>query len=423
MLISFFGPAKYDNYDKVSVFWFMLAYMICISIGYIIGLKIKLKTVNTSTIIHDERVSQKDKDILPLLKVSILIALAGVSIEIIELLAKNPAVFRLSNIGINYIEVRQQLEISSGYTIGILIRFFTGFFRIIVMTVGLYNFKKVSKNYKIAIIIFYILTILVNGVAYGTQKVLGDMLIYGAIVALLKMRSISRKNRIKIFVTIILVGILFISYVVINQVQRYEQIGVDVFNYGEKTVNGVYYDSDNFIFKIFGYRYGFGLSALLTGYLSAGYYGLSLCLKLPFKWTYGIGSSYILSKFLNEYLGLPYFYLDTYLNRMELQYGRMGAKAWNTVFPWLASDLTFLGALLLFIPIGVVFAIAWRETIQYENPISIVMVATIVLGLIYVPCNNQLFIGIDGFISTWVIIFYWIFNHNKFNLKRGNGIC
>lgn len=417
LLISFFGPAKYINYDKISVFLFMLTFMICISLGYFAGLKIKLKPFNNKAKYNKNRtlITSKCKDMLPLLELSIIISVIGVLVEIVELLMKNPSAFSLSNIGSNYIQVRQYLAVTSGYSLGLLIRFFTGFFRIIVMTIGIYDFKKLRKKYRLGIVAFYILTILVNSIAYGTQKVIGDMLIYTCVIALIKIKGISAKKRRKIYRIIIFIGIIFTAFVVTNQVQRYEQIGVDVFNYGDSTLNGVYFDTDNIIFKIFGYRLGFGLSSLLTSYLSAGYYGLSLCFKLPFKWTYGIGSSYVLSKFLNKYLGLPNVYFDSYLYRMEIQFGRKGAAAFNTIFPWLASDLSFIGSLLIFIPIGMVFAISWKEVVRYGNRVSILMFATIFLGIIFVPANNQLFTGIDGFISTYMIFFYWIFNHKKYN--------
>lgn len=411
LAISFWGPAYYVNFNKISVFLYMTVFIMVMAIGYYIGCKFRLIERSSSGSYSSNRVS-----IMPLLRLAIIVSTTAVIIEALEVLVRNPSALSLANIGKNYIEIRQYLSSTTGYSLGILIRFFTGFFRVLIMTVGLYQYRHLSKRYRAGLITYYVLTIVVNAVIYGTQKMLGDMLIYAAIVGVLKMSELKASQRRRLLRYVVIAGCLFIIYVVINQVQRYESIGVNVFNYGARTVNGIAYNSENIIFKVLGYKYGFGLALLLTGYMTSGYYGLSLCLQLPFVWTYGIGSSYILSMSLEKFFGLSNVYYSTYLHRMETSYGRLGADAWNSIFPWLASDYTFAGAILFFLPVGIIYAISWRETYIYKNPVSLLMFATISLGLIFVPANNQLFLGIDGFISTWIIGIYWSINHSKYNI-------
>ena len=115
------------------------------------------------------------------------------------------------------------------------------------------------------------------------------------------------------------------------------------------------------------------------------------------------------------YLNTPNMYESTYIHRMEIEFGRAGLRSWNTAFPWIASDITFLGAILIFIPVAIIYAIAWREVILYKNKISLLMFCTITIGLVFLPANNQLLHGYDGFFATIFTFLFWIFNHKKYN--------
>lgn len=415
LIISFFGPMKYFNYDKLGVATYIILFLICLNMGFLL----KRKSINTINKSNENEIinTYKLKRIIKLINISIYIALVSICLEFIEIIIKNPQLLSFNNMGHNYIYLRQELAGVNDYSLALLIRFMTGFFRNVTLILAPYYFKQLSKKHKVLFIIYIALLIIVNGVAYGTQKFLGDIFIYWIIIGFIKMLDLSRAKQIKIIRRSIIIVLIFVTMFSIMQIQRYDVIGVDANNFMSKSTGESYYDTNHIIFKIFGERFGFGISTIISTYMSGGYYGLSLCLKLPFKWTYGIGSSYILSLFLNRFLGIENLYESTYLNRMALQFGRDGLSSWNTIFPWLASDLTFFGALIIFIPVGYVFALTWNEILKYRNPISILLFCTVFLGLIFIPANNQLFHGIDTYISTVLIIIYWLFNHKKYNFK------
>lgn len=197
------------------------------------------------------------------------------------------------------------------------------------------------------------------------------------------------------------------------QNQRYDAIGVTAQNYESRSDGSTYYDLNNIVFKIFGPTLGFGIGSVLS-YVSGGYYGLSLTLKMPFVWTYGIGSSYFLCLISEKIFGYS-IYEKTYLGRLQ-EVGRDGLTSWNTIFPWLASDFTFFGALLIFVVLGYFITTVWYEVIRYKNPVSIVMFATLCLGICYLPANNQLFHGIDSFISTVLTFVWWLLCHKQYNV-------
>jgi hypothetical protein len=320
----------------------------------------------------------------------------------------------LSEIGENYSTARTRYREDEGYSLAILFRFLTGTFKITAIVCGTFFLKKLPKSFKIALLFYILFDVLVNGISQGTQKNIGDIAIYLGVVGMTKFGSLSRKMKKRIIIGLLIVALLAMTYVSLNQMQRYAAINVTAENYGEKTLNRMYYDTDHLVFKLLGKDFGFGFASALS-YISAGYYGLSLCLKLPFRWTYGIGGCPVMSKLVERLTGTD-LYDDTYLGRMEARFGRKGANAWNSVFPWLASDMTFIGVLFFSIFIGALFGMTWSEVQRYKNGLSLLMLSVLTLGLIFVPCNNQLFAGIDSFVSTWAITIIWFFLHRHLNI-------
>ncbi|MDF2943778.1 MAG: hypothetical protein K0S01_2636 [Herbinix sp.] len=413
LFLSFFGPMKYYNYEKTWVFIYIVCFLICLFIGYAFANKHKIVIrKSTGFLMEKKSLEERQNKMLKFITLAIFIALLSIFLEFIEILIKAPSSLALNSMARNYLNVR---ETSQNYSFPILFRFATGFFRNISLILGFYYWKRLKKKDKIGMLLFIAFLIIVNMIAYGTQKFIGDIIIYITIILAIKMINMSRNNKRKIIIyasLLLIAAILMFAFV---QAQRYDMLGITAQNFEARSNGLQYFDTNHIIFKIFGFKYGLGIAILLTGYLSSGYYGLSLCFNLPFEWTYGVGNSYFISKLISLILGLPSIYEKTYLNRMAEQYGRNGLQSWNTIFPWLASDFTFIGALIIFILVGYIWQVSWLEILRYRNPVSIVLFTTISLGLIFVPANNQLFNGIDTYVSTILILFFWILYHKKYN--------
>lgn len=419
LLLSFYGPMKYIDYDKLPVLVYILFFLFCLFIGQKIAnnYRLVLRKKEKKIYSQNEKILIKNKKrIEKFVKLSINLAFFSIFIEFLEVLITNPSSLDITNIANNYFNINLDSE-EAFYSIPILIRFATGFFRNVAMILGIYYWKFLKTKTKVLLLSYFVLLVLVNMVAYGTQKFLGDIVIYTVIVLAMKMLDSSRSQVFKIIrYSILLVMAVLIIYTLI-QAQRYETIGITVENYGARSDGMQYFDENHLIFRILGDRIGLGLAIILTGYLSAGYYGLSLTFQLPFVWTYGIGNSYFMSKLLAQLLNIPEIYEKTYLNRMTIEFGRDGLRTWSTIFPWLASDFTFIGTLFIFIIIGYIWQLTWLEIIKYRNPVSLIMFSVISLGLIFVPANNQLLNSIDTFIATFITVIYWIGNHKKYNYR------
>ena len=102
----------------------------------------------------------------------------------------------------------------------------------------------------------------------------------------------------------------------------------------------------------------------------------------------------------SEILELPYPV------RIE-KYGWDAQALWSSIYPWIASDVSFPGTILVVFLIGRLFAQSWLDTLRRENPFGIVMFSQLLIMLFYFPANNQLLQSGEGFTAFWVTLFIW----------------
>jgi hypothetical protein len=151
----------------------------------------------------------------------------------------------------------------------------------------------------------------------------------------------------------------------------------------------------------------------LYNYLTQGYYGLSLALRLDFVWTYGLGNSFFLHMVEERFVGSEYARANAYPARIEHEFGYSMTQRWHTIYPWLASDLTFAGTIIFVFLIGMLLAITWFETLAGHNPFAVAMLANLSLMLFYFNANNQVlafpvqFSATIGTLALWLITRAW----------------
>jgi hypothetical protein len=160
-----------------------------------------------------------------------------------------------------------------------------------------------------------------------------------------------------------------------------------------------------------------GLS-LFISYISQGYYGLSLTLQLPFEWSYGMGNSFAMTSYAEQYFGMSGIFEKTYPFRMENVFNWPAKMYWHTIFPWLASDITFPGALALMFFVGRGYARSLIDSVIYESPLGISAFYLLTILLLYLPANNQLMQAREMMIATVVLFFSWFIFGAK--LRKGN---
>jgi hypothetical protein len=200
-------------------------------------------------------------------------------------------------------------------------------------------------------------------------------------------------------ILLLLPVILLVSYVTYSQIQR-----TDVFGTNKKYMPMVV---DSLAASVLGEDIALGFYMAST-YTTQGYIGLSKNLQTPFEWTYGLGSSLALNSYFQQYLGTGDMFPMTYPARTEVRTGWPSLMYWTTVFPWLASDMTFPGTILFMFLAGYFLARTWLEAAVRCDPVAVVIFSQIVLFIVFIPANNQLLQGRAGLWST-ISLLTWYF--------------
>ncbi len=153
----------------------------------------------------------------------------------------------------------------------------------------------------------------------------------------------------------------------------------------------------------------------MTSYMTQGYYGLSLSLKQDYIPTYGLGHSRFLSWLVGEKLLGVNFYVDSYPVRVAESTGWSDKISWSSVYPWFASDLTFLGVPILFFVIGRLLAKTWVSVVLDGDKWGLTVFSLLCVMLVYSSANNQIF---QSGITTSVFIvslIFWIRSRRNSN--------
>ena len=150
-----------------------------------------------------------------------------------------------------------------------------------------------------------------------------------------------------------------------------------------------------------------GINVALS-YPIHGYSGLDKNLTPSFEWTYGLGSLLALNSYKNQYIGGVDYYKRTYPARTEELTGYPALQNWSTIYPWLASDLTYFGAIVFMYILGWFIGNLWIESFFYMRPLSIILFCQTVIMVFFNPANNQIFISRLTFLGFFSLLILYI---------------
>ncbi|MDX1810144.1 MAG: hypothetical protein R3331_11450 [Sulfurospirillaceae bacterium] len=392
----------------------MIFFLLLFSIGYTLGL-VEFKKTNTT--INYTYQNHKFLKVLFWTKVCIVIISIVQLGSLVSSISSGTLNLSISQMGEAYINSYAGYVRGTGHvSLVFLIQTLTYVPYLVTLILGSYYFKNLPRSYKVLVVFSYLSIILLQTIGHGKQKQLGDIIVFIFITQILKFNLQNKNVRKKIFKKMAIFALLGMSALVTVLYFRYSALNINLSNINDHVHPLMKYDIHHWIFKVFGAEIGFPLS-VFTGYLSQGYYGLSLCMQEPFQWTYFVGNSYSLTVFLQRFLHVPVDFHNTYLYRASLHTG-WGDNKWSTAFAWYAGDLTFVGTLFFFMLVAFLYAKVWKEAYLYKNPISIVLFSMLTIGLLYIPANNQLLHTPGSFIAVFCFIILWIFKHQKFNFYK-----
>jgi hypothetical protein len=251
---------------------------------------------------------------------------------------------------------------------------------------------------------FAILGFLAIYVAIGTNKAIADFVLL--VPCLVLAGSMSGALRLSRTYKIALIGfsagafLLFIMFFGLTSVSR---------NRGESQVSsfgriGISADSNNFMVRYLPESQK-AAAISLTSYLSQGYYALYLSLDEPYIPMFGVGNSFFLSHNAARVLDNPEIEWMAYPMRLSRW---DGYGNWSSIYPWIASDVSFPGTLIVVFLIGRLFALSWLDTLEGSNPFAVGAFANFLIMLFYFSANNQALQTGEAFTSFVGCVAFWL---------------
>lgn len=151
----------------------------------------------------------------------------------------------------------------------------------------------------------------------------------------------------------------------------------------------------------------------LMAYFSIGYYGLYLSLQEPFVSCYGFGHSIFLHVVGDRVFGLTDIRERTIPYRVQTSHGWDMYAHWHTAYPWIASDIGFIGVVFLMVVFGWITAKTWIDAREGNRPAAVVLFTLLATAVWYLPANNQVLAFPEQMVAFWVWLMVWVRSRNS----------
>jgi hypothetical protein len=284
------------------------------------------------------------------------------------------------------------------------IRTFFGPILFLVLPLAVFYWSELSRGLRL-LSVASILGTAVLFIAMGTNKALADIVVLTPwLLVTARYAGRIRFGRKRVLIVSLVSLIAFTAFLAFFTSTQNTRAG-SASKYGYLSKPHVSVDYNNFMIRDLPPELAVGVVGI-TSYMSAGYFALYLSLDEPFVPTYGVGNSYFAARQVARLTGNADIVLRPYPMRIE-ERGWDAYGMFSSIYPWLASDVTFPGTIVLVFLIGRLLAIVWKDSLVGENPFAIAMLAQLLIMLFYFPANNQVLQFGEGFAAFWVILFLW----------------
>lgn len=150
----------------------------------------------------------------------------------------------------------------------------------------------------------------------------------------------------------------------------------------------------------------FGVSFFILSTCS-GYYGLELAMEKDFRPTFGAGHSPAALVIYELLTGDDEAEARTYTYRNGVD-GWNQENYWSSLITWIANDVGFPGAVIVLGLIGFMWGRTWHDAAYGQNDPAAVLFCLLMVMLIYLPANNQVFASYDGYTTFFVWLALWL---------------
>lgn len=402
--LSIIGPVHF-NYDP---FFRIVAY---IYIGLFLLLTY-LGMAKASTYEPYKKRTVKDEHLMTKLIIASVVISLPIKVALVASSIQTQGIPRFTSFFSSLAEVYSQMHEGTESNIFRQIDTFTTFIYYFAIFGGMYWRKRIGKKYRIILIVDMLLDMFYQIAYIGTQRSMITVVIL--ILVLILTNSVTKGYKVdkrKMRKVLLIIVLLFIVFVNVLSARKTLWNG--------NSLSYVYsrnFDFSNvLLFWCSNDKLKHDVCNLLSYFLQ-GFYGLSLSFQVPFVWTYGLGSVRGLNSIYSQIIpAIPNMVNDSYPVRAGIAFANDGLANWYTIFPWLASDLTFIGALIYMMIVAWVFMRCWIEATKFDNPLAFTLLVLLSIQYVFIIANNSLFISRGETLATIVLLLLYVFFHKRFN--------
>ncbi|WP_428825252.1 hypothetical protein ACLIKD_12100 [Azonexus sp. IMCC34842] len=386
ILLYLFGPWPWGTANQDFVVGYLMLAQVFIAFGYFLSWR------KVSRIGRDgASISHFHKPVVTFLKVALLVNYA---FFIPSSLSRTGAlvpdiIFGLTSPGLSYNLNFERLEQGNSFVFVEYARMLLSPWIIGLFPVAVVHWKSLSRSIKYLSFGAVLLNISLF-VGTGTNKGLADFVItlpwlisLGVSLGYLNVRLNSR--------ILVVFGVLIVAlfgFFGAGQVQRAGDTGVlGAFDSGDGII---FADRDHFV-SIWLPDFLVIVFESITRYVTQGYYALSLTFTIVSDTTFGFGNSMFLARNADALTGSAYFTSQSLPGLLEQSHGWSMTGLWHSIYPWLASDFGFFGALIVVGGFGYILGLSWGLSLVAPHPINIIICYFVFIVFYYIPANNQIF--------------------------------
>lgn len=263
-------------------------------------------------------------------------------------------------------------------------------FLVAVFPLTVVYWSRLNRRLKVlsSVVIYFNLSLYL---ATGTNKGMADFVITLPWLIFLGVSTGLLHLQVRRRWVVIIVAVLFIAFLQffgMGQTQREGGVGeLGVINTGAGLIEAI---RDNFLSLLLSDNQRIIFESL-TRYVGQGYYALSMSLGLEHASTFGLGHSMFLARNADSIFNTDYFTSGSLPGLLETKNGWGMFTLWHSIYPWLASDFGFVGALIAMAVFAYLLGLSWGFSLLTASPQWIILFYLLLILFFYIPANNQIF--------------------------------
>ena len=178
-------------------------------------------------------------------------------------------------------------------------------------------------------------------------------------------------------------------------------------------------DSGHFISALLPEQFRLIFEAL-SRYVVHGYYALSLALQTDSNSTFGFGHSMFLARNADLAFGTDYFVSQSIPGLLERDHLWGMFQLWHSIYPWLASDFGFIGALFILGVLAYLLGLSWGRALTTGSAPWTVLLFLLLVLFFYVPANNQVFQSGETFVAFFILLYVVLSGEGQSRLRSSD---